>query len=67
VYRSTLRFWLFWTAKRSIIETTTQSAQGSSDGKFRNGLVSDAVVSNLYGTTNLGGASGVGTVFELTP
>lgn len=49
-------------------ETVLHSfAGGAADGQSPNGLVSDATVSKLYGTTYSGGASGVGTVFQLTP
>ena len=50
-----------WTA------TTLYEFAGGSDGEFPlNGLVADKA-GNLYGTTDYGGASGLGTVFKLTP
>jgi uncharacterized repeat protein (TIGR03803 family) len=47
-------------------ETILYEFTGGSDGKFPNGVVLDAA-GNLYGTTEEGGADGLGTVFELTP
>jgi len=47
----------------SVIYSFTGGADG---GTPYGGLVIDAA-GNLYGTTNVGGASGMGTVFELAP
>jgi uncharacterized repeat protein (TIGR03803 family) len=47
-------------------ETILYQFTGGNDGKFPNGVVLDAA-GNLYGTTEEGGAGGLGTVFELTP
>lgn len=47
----------------SVIYSFTGKADG---GTPYGGLVVDAA-GNLYGTTNVGGANGQGTVFELTP
>jgi uncharacterized repeat protein (TIGR03803 family) len=47
-------------------ETVLYEFTGGNDGKFPNGVVLDAA-GNLYGTTEEGGAGGLGTVFELTP
>jgi uncharacterized repeat protein (TIGR03803 family) len=47
-------------------ETVLYSFTGGADGQYPNGLVRDTQ-GNLYGTTSLGGASGYGTVFKLTP
>jgi uncharacterized repeat protein (TIGR03803 family) len=50
-----------WT--ESVIYSFTGGADG---GTPYSGLLLDSA-GNLYGTTNIGGASGQGTVFELTP
>jgi uncharacterized repeat protein (TIGR03803 family) len=51
---------------RHLTETVLYSFSGASDGAYpMAGLVRDAA-GNLYGTTEQGGASGQGTVFELT-
>lgn len=48
-------------------ETVAYAFQGGSDGQFPEaGLIADGA-GNLYGTTLLGGASGEGTVFEVSP
>jgi uncharacterized repeat protein (TIGR03803 family) len=43
------------------------SFTGKTDGQFPGGGVIFDAAGNLYGTTFLGGASGFGTVFELSP
>jgi uncharacterized repeat protein (TIGR03803 family) len=50
------------------IDTILYSFTGSSDGGFPpgGGVILDTA-GNLFGTTSLGGASGKGTVFELSP
>jgi uncharacterized repeat protein (TIGR03803 family) len=45
--------------------TVLYSFTGKGDGAFPNGVISDSH-GNLYGTTNMGGAFGQGTVFEFT-
>jgi len=50
----------------SWTETVLHSFAGADGAQPYNGLVADAQ-GNLYGTTQLGGAYGGGTVFELTP
>jgi uncharacterized repeat protein (TIGR03803 family) len=53
--------------KTSWTETVLYNFTGSPDGgKPEAGLLFDKS-GNLYGTTNLGGAANVGTVFELSP
>jgi uncharacterized repeat protein (TIGR03803 family) len=48
-------------------ETTLYEFAGGSDGEYPlNGLIADNA-GNLYGSTEYGGASGLGTVFKLTP
>ena len=48
-------------------ETVLHSFTGGADGAILyGGLVRDKA-GNLYGTTSNGGASGVGTVFKITP
>ncbi len=48
-------------------ETVLHSFSGGADGaRLNGGLVQDKA-GNLYGTTSQNGASGVGTVFKLTP
>jgi uncharacterized repeat protein (TIGR03803 family) len=44
----------------------SQSPPPCKDGAFPNGLV-QATDGNFYGTTQLGGANGYGTVFKITP
>lgn len=52
----------------AISDTVLHSFSKGSDGNFpdRGSLVFDSS-GNLYGTTNLGGANSLGTVFELSP
>jgi uncharacterized repeat protein (TIGR03803 family) len=48
-------------------ETVLYTFTGDADGSYPyGGLIRDAA-GNLYGTTSLGGASGTGTVFKLSP
>lgn len=48
-------------------ETTLYEFAGDSDGEYPlNGLIADKA-GNLYGTTENGGGSGLGTAFKLTP
>jgi uncharacterized repeat protein (TIGR03803 family) len=48
-------------------EKTLYEFSGGSDGEFPlNGLTADKA-GNLYGATQIGGGSGLGTVFKLTP
>ena len=48
-------------------ERVLYNFKGGSDGQYPLSGVTFDAAGNLYGTTNLGGASGVGTVFELKP
>jgi uncharacterized repeat protein (TIGR03803 family) len=48
-------------------EVVLYSFTGKTDGQFPGGGVIFDAAGNLYGTTFLGGASGFGTVFELSP
>jgi uncharacterized repeat protein (TIGR03803 family) len=50
----------------AVTLTTLVSFGGDNGGRPRTGLVSD-IRGNLYGTTSLGGASGLGTVFKFDP
>jgi uncharacterized repeat protein (TIGR03803 family) len=43
------------------------SFTGGSDGSYPDGNLSEDAAGNLYGTTQIGGAYGAGTVFELSP
>jgi uncharacterized repeat protein (TIGR03803 family) len=47
-------------------ETVLVSFNGANGNGPAAGLIADSA-GNLYGTTNEGGASGLGTVFKLTP
>jgi uncharacterized repeat protein (TIGR03803 family) len=49
---------------KSVTETVLYSFQGGTDGAYPYGLLMDAA-GNLYGTTNQGGATDNGTVFQL--
>ncbi len=48
-------------------EKTLYRFKGGKDGAMPLGSLIVDASSNLFGTTNLGGANGVGTVFELSP
>jgi uncharacterized repeat protein (TIGR03803 family) len=48
-------------------ESLIYSFHGQSDGSQPNAGLTMDTAGNLYGTTNLGGANGVGTVYELSP
>lgn len=49
------------------VETVLHSFTGGADGSVLYGDLVQDKAGNLYGTTSNGGASGVGTVFKLTP
>lgn len=61
-------FGTVWKLNKSGKETLLHSfASGSSDGQYPlSGVVMDSA-GNLYGTTETGGASGLGVVYKVTP
>jgi uncharacterized repeat protein (TIGR03803 family) len=54
-------------AKNKWIETVLYSFTGGTDGNAPTGSVVLDSAGNLYGTTNFGGASNQGVVYEITP
>jgi uncharacterized repeat protein (TIGR03803 family) len=52
-----------YAAEVSVLHTFT----GGNDGSYPDGNLSADGAGNLYGTTQIGGAFGAGTVFELSP
>lgn len=47
--------------------TLLHTFSGGSDGSYPDGNLSEDAAGNFYGTTQIGGAFGAGTVFELSP
>src|ERR1700678_1896288 len=52
-----------YAANVSVLHTFT----GGNDGSYPDGNLTADAAGNLYGTTQIGGAYGAGTVFELSP
>jgi len=48
-------------------ETVLYSFAGGNDGAFPAGILASDAAGNLYGVTEVGGSSGAGTVFQLSP
>ena len=55
------------TKGRPWTETVLHSFTGGDDGQFPSGSLVFDTAGNLYGTTNMGGSSNLGTVFEIAP